>query len=1306
MMLFAMVSGPIANHALAQANASTATTGQAAESAEVFVQTGNALQITTARFSPDGQWIASCDGLGSVVVWDATSGRQFREVHRHTGMCLGVDFTPDGQNLVSSGGARSGNDVVLSRRVDGVTLQTWHGHKGYVRDVVATRDGLGAWSLGEADGLKRWTRGSANPVQEITLALPNENAQVPTSSSALALSRDQTHAYVARRDGSIVRVDLRSNGSTVPVVTRLAQGPEAISALALSPDERILAVSYGILMGATQREVHLLDAATGEPLSRLNGHTGNVFAVAFSPDGSLLAAAAQIDANEMLAGKLKEIRQQESIRIWRVADGRLVADVRNQRNVNGTPFLRGSLDFARTTASSQDPPRLVLALWDEAARVYELTATDISHADNVLPVRLVHTLEGRGLSPRQLQASDTTSRLLLTDGRPRIAPADTFLNATAVRREFGQADDWTPERLKRLDVLYAGRGWLTQSQRASLWDLKTGRLERVLDWHRAPVSDLGLDGQGNFVSSAPLFPQTIMVAPLKTRIVREATADADGNLSYHHFSYEPWDGPADEIFLPPTATTDGTNGANASDPVAGTDAGEQVAHAGAYSTDLVIMSPTQRWSVVAGVPIQDKQTATTSGMSPRLFVVERLTDGRRKHRYDLATPGLILAIAIAADEKTLWVSGTTRGLPHNDSHEAWLMAIDLSDGSITRSWQLARGVTVTTLIAHPAGNQVITNGSTGLSVWDKTEATRKYRVEASVAGRNLRALAISDDGRQIISTDLSGWTVLWDWPPHAAPVKKWARQLAQPSPHLLKFMGHSQRIAAGAVDGSVRILAATDGSEIARMIRFDNDQWITMIPEGYFVASQEGDRWVNVRLGGRVYGIDQFYDVFYRPDIVERKLAGQPIDSLITVTIDEALRHPPPRVALRLAPGQPVVAGQTIKAQLQVDSQGGGVGEVRLLHNGKLMSVLNRANAHPPSTTGNSRPSAEPGTAGSDTGTSQSTLGSIVGTKTAAAGAETVTRALRLAAKTLLTQSPTSRPVQTLSREIEIELVAGENSVTAIGFNAAGNLNSRPLTQQIQASGTAPPPRVFLLAVGVDQFMRPDRAPTLQFAVKDSTDFASAVRERLGSTYRDAPMVVRILHNQAATRQGLLDALEELKKEVRPTDLLIWFVASHGTLDSQAQYGIVLHDWDGRFNESSLFSTAQILEAARSIRAFNQFVILDTCHAGGISSLVRGLYDARLVVLARNMGLHVFASASATEEAVDGYLGNGLFTHTLLTGLKTPAADKNSDRLISIHELGDYARRETKRIARQVFSRSQDPLLMNFGKDVTVYAVK
>ena len=617
------------------------TSASSGAGAEVFVQTGNSLMVTMARFSPDGQRVATCDGTGLVVGWDATSGRQYREVHRHNGTCLGLAFTADGERVLSSGGARSGNEVVLSRWADGTQLQSWEGYKGQVVGVAATLDGQGAWALGDRGVLLRWTAGNAAPVQSVSLLLPGESADQAPNNTMMVLSRDQTRVYVGRYGGSILSVGL--SPATPPVL--LATLPETVSALALSPDGKLLAASRGTIMGSSGKEVVLLDAVSGLETRRLSGHVGNVFALAFSPDGALLASAAQIDLSAMLNGPFSAIRDHEALRLWRVQDGSLVADVRNQRNRNGSPFLRGSLDFVQTASAQpgESGLRLAMALWDEAARLYEVDATATGKPD-AKSVRLLYTLEGRGLPARHLKASDATGRLMVADARPRIEPKDSYLTPAEIRREFGKDADWNDERTKRIATLYSGSGFLTKVQKASLWNLKTGRLEQVLDWQRGSTSELGVDAQGRFTSVAPLFPQTIMIAPLKTRMVREATADEQGQVTLRHFSYEPWDGKPDDIFIP--IPSGGTT--TAAPPSA-----DLPKHAGAYGTDLITQSPSQRWTVVAGVPIEATKDAATSNLSPRVFVQQRLADGSQSSRYDIGMPGIVRAMAVSADDRTL-----------------------------------------------------------------------------------------------------------------------------------------------------------------------------------------------------------------------------------------------------------------------------------------------------------------------------------------------------------------------------------------------------------------------------------------------------------------------------------------------------------------------------------------------------------------------------------------------------------------------------------------------------------------------------
>ena len=93
-----------------------------------------------------------------------------------------------------------------------------------------------------------------------------------------------------------------------------------------------------------------------------------------------------------------------------------------------------------------------------------------------------------------------------------------------------------------------------------------------------------------------------------------------------------------------------------------------------------------------------------------------------------------------------------------------------------------------------------------------------------------------------------------------------------------------------------------------------------------------------------------------------------------------------------------------------------------------------------------------------------------------------------------------------------------------------------------------------------------------------------------------------------------------LAKIIKPADSFVLFVAGHGVL-LQNQYFMLTHDFDGAISDSSMISSNEIVEASKQIKSLSQLFIFDTCHAGGVDYIVSGLYDARMSVLAKKMGL-------------------------------------------------------------------------------------
>lgn len=535
------------------------------------------------------------------------------------------------------------------------------------------------------------------------------------------------------------------------------------------------------------------------------------------------------------------------------------------------------------------------------------------------------------------------------------------------------------------------------------------------------------------------------------------------------------------------------------------------------------------------------------------------------------------------------------------------------------------------------------------------------------AKADIHAIAFSADGQTLVT----GGPTLQTWDIRTGQaLRTFGGHLDQITG--VAFDKHGERIISSSYDGTTRLWQVDRGAELLRFVSFRDGQWIAITPEGYFAASAHGQDYLNLRDGDEVYGIDQFYDVFYRPDIVQARLDGEDISSLIALTVNDTLVDKPPKIAFTALPSR--IATHNIHLCYRVTSAGGGIGDVRVFHNGKLVHSDAIAST--------------PHSLRSEWSTSPLSQNN--------AAIRRDLRGLAQAARTAPPRATIAKPPE-LETCQDLQAVSGNNEISVTAFNASGTIQSPLYSRTVHASLEPEQSQLHILTIGIDRYR--DSKATLNFAGKDAHDFASLLSREARSRFRPEDIHITALRDQDADKARITAVVQSLAQQMHPSDVFVLFVASHGLL-MDSQFYMVTADYDGTDNRANFISSDEIVEISKRIPAFSQWLVFDSCHSGGIDGAFAGLYDARVSVLAKKLGLHLFASAQINQFASDNYEGNGLFTHVLLSNMRphTPAAP-TANTIVSI---GQKTQRDTATLS----NGAQVPNILNFGRDFSFFQAR
>lgn len=243
--------------------------------------------VASLAFHPEGKWLATGGYDHSVGIFDANDASTFHQMKGHKGAVMSVAFSPDKKTLATAGI----DQTIKLWEISSTKLMTsLTGHKSWVNSLAWHPEN--AWlASGSSDGtIQVWSTKTNEPIR----TLQATNAEV----RSIAISPDGAHLVAGLRYG---KVKLWTTNDWTERFSLAGSGD--MCAVAFAPGGKQFASSEGDWNRGGA--IRIRDVASGKQIASFR-HTGEVLSIAFSPDGTMIAAGAA----------------DKTVRIWKLNAGR------------------------------------------------------------------------------------------------------------------------------------------------------------------------------------------------------------------------------------------------------------------------------------------------------------------------------------------------------------------------------------------------------------------------------------------------------------------------------------------------------------------------------------------------------------------------------------------------------------------------------------------------------------------------------------------------------------------------------------------------------------------------------------------------------------------------------------------------------------------------------------------------------------------------------------------------------------------------------------------------------------------------
>ncbi|HKU75800.1 MAG TPA: caspase family protein [Pyrinomonadaceae bacterium] len=639
-----------------------------------------------------------------------------------------------------------------------------------------------------------------------------------------------------------------------------------VSAIDFSPDGRLL-VSAG-----ENNEVFLWDVQSGRLIRGFRGHGSGVNSVAFSPDGKTLATTGgkyqDVSDNSIRIWDVQTGRQlrllgehssavrhadfalngralvsygfDKTIKIWRLPEGQLLNSLTTADYIDTMSVLPDGQSFA--TVSSK-----VLTVWDIQGR--SLRALDLSTPTNAIAFSkdgrtfAFYHAEERSVELRAFPSNQLVSRL---NGVIREANEDEF-DLSVNKLNF------SPDG----KVLILG----TSEPTVQLWNRDTARLVATLTPTAESVGVLAVsrDGKTFAVGSGKkiIFWDSQSAKP---RRVLPGHSDLVLDLAFNH----------DSTLLASVSSQEGVK-------LWSTTSGQLLWSFRGRDDDLrcVLFSPDGRSIATAGENLEVKLLNSRGGSLIRTLTLPRnastLSSGlfiKASFERPVSGPNYVLSLAFSPDG-TLLAAGDL-SFPIN----IW----DVRTGNHLRTIR-DRQENANSLVFSFDGKTLIAGHyEKAVKFWSVSsgELVRPINERASVQSVALDPsgafLATSTSAGTISLRLSSDGSLIRDFNAHTSAI------------NTVAFSRNGKILISGSDDGTTKLWSAGDGRLLLSLVSFEDGNWLTYTPEGFYDSSGGALKYISWWSGNRNYNAAQYHSRFSRPEIAKDRLSSAVAPSILATT--------------------------------------------------------------------------------------------------------------------------------------------------------------------------------------------------------------------------------------------------------------------------------------------------------------------------------------------------------------------------------------------------------------------------------------